>query len=145
MQKGWSFLSKRLSLVRFFPAFYAMDVLFVCDLYIARRLIRFASGDIGNANPNALLMAYIVYDTCHKIGMPECEVALVQLAKYLADSKKDNSAYIASQKARAYVKNHGELPVPLHFRNAPTKLMKDLDYGKGYEYDHDLENELPAA
>lgn len=108
-------------------------------LYICRRLIRFASEDIGNANPNALLLANMVYDTCHKIGMPECEVAIVQLAKYLADCKKDNSAYMASAKAKADVANYGELPVPLHFRNAPTDLMKDLGYGKGYEYDHDLE------
>ena len=109
-------------------------------LYICRRLIRFASEDIGNANPNALLLANTVYDTCHKIGMPECEVAIVQLAKYLADCKKDNSAYTASAKAKEDVARFGELPVPLHFRNAPTKLMKELDYGKGYEYDHDLEN-----
>jgi putative ATPase len=109
-------------------------------LYIARRLIRFASEDIGNVNPNALLLANMVYDTCHKIGMPECDVALVQLAQYLADSKKDNSAYIASSKAKEDVKRFGELPVPMHFRNAPTQLMKDLDYGKGYQYDHDLES-----
>lgn len=72
--------------------------------------------------------------------MPECEVAIVQIAKYLADSKKDNSAYIADAKAREDVKKYGELPVPFHLRNAPTTLMKDLEYGKGYEYDHDLEN-----
>lgn len=107
-------------------------------LYIARRLLRFASEDIGNANPNALLLANQVYETCHKLGMPECNTALVQLAQYLADSPKDNSAYVAVNEAKADIQKHGNLPVPLHFRNAPTKLMKDIGYGKGYEYDHDL-------
>lgn len=109
-------------------------------LYIARRLIRFASEDIGNKNPNALLLANIVYDTCHKIGMPECRVPLIQLAQYLAQSPKDNSAYIAEALVREDIRKYGNLPVPMHIRNAPTKLMKDLGYGKGYEYDHDLEN-----
>lgn len=109
-------------------------------LYIARRLVRFASEDIGNANPNALLLANIVYDTCHKLGMPECDTALVQLAKYLADSKKDNSAYVAAGLAKRDIKTYGNLPVPLHFRNAPTQLMKDLGYGKNYQYDHSLES-----
>jgi putative ATPase len=70
--------------------------------------------------------------------MPECDVALVQLAEYLANSKKSNAAYVAAGKAREDVQNFGNLPVPLHIRNAPTKLMKDLGYGAGYEYDHDL-------
>ncbi|WKZ30050.1 MAG: replication-associated recombination protein A [Candidatus Dojkabacteria bacterium] len=109
-------------------------------LYIARRLIRFASEDIGNKNPNALLLANIVYDTCHKIGMPECRVPLIQLTQYLAQSPKDNSAYIAEALVREDIQKYGNLPVPMHIRNAPTKLMKDLGYGKGYEYDHDLEN-----
>ncbi len=109
-------------------------------LYIARRLVRFASEDIGNANPNALLLANVVYDTCQKLGMPECDVALIQLAKYMADSPKDNSAYTASQMAKEDVHKYGNLPVPMHFRNAPTKLMKNIGYGKGYEYDHDLAN-----
>ena len=109
-------------------------------LYIARRLVRFASEDIGNANPNALLLANVVYDTCHKLGMPECDTALVQLAEYLANSPKNNKAYMASKKVKEDVKNFGNLPVPSHLRNAPTKLMKELDYGKGYEYDHDLPN-----
>lgn len=107
-------------------------------LYIARRLVRFASEDIGNANANALLLANVVYDTCAKLGMPECDVALVQLAEYLANSKKNNSAYVASAMAKADVEKYGNLPVPMHLRNAPTKLMKDLGYGKGYEYDPDL-------
>jgi putative ATPase len=109
-------------------------------LYIARRLLRFASEDIGNANPNALLLANQVYETCHKLGMPECDTALVQLAQYLADSPKDNSAYRAANEAKADVKKYGNLPVPLHFRNAPTQFMKDIGYGKGYEYDHNLDS-----
>lgn len=109
-------------------------------VYIARRLIRFASEDIGNANPNALLLANMVYDTCQKIGLPECKVALVQLAQYLANSKKDNTAYKALSRAEEDITKFGNLDVPLHLRNAPTKLMKDFGYGKGYEYDHDLKN-----
>jgi putative ATPase len=108
-------------------------------LYIARRLIRFASEDIGNANPNALLLANVVFDTCQKIGMPECGVALAQLADYLAKSPKNNSAYTSYAQAQEDVKRFGNLPVPLHFRNAPTQLMKEIGYGKGYQYDHDLE------
>lgn len=109
-------------------------------LYIARRLVRFASEDIGNAQPNALLLANVVFDTCKNLGMPECGVALVQLAEYLAKSPKSNSSYVAYQKAAEDVKKYGNLPVPLHFRNAPTKFMKEIGYGKGYEYDHDLSN-----
>jgi putative ATPase len=107
-------------------------------LYIARRLVRFASEDIGNANPNALLLANQVYATVQNIGMPECETALVQLAEFLAKSPKNNSAYNALNLAKADVQKFGSLPVPLHFRNAPTKLMKNLGYGKNYQYDHDL-------
>lgn len=109
-------------------------------LYVARRMIRFASEDIGNANPNALLLANVVYDTCAKIGMPECEVALVQLAEYLANSKKSNLAYRADKAINSDIEKYGNLDVPLHLRNAPTALMKDLNYGKGYEYDPDLPN-----
>jgi putative ATPase len=107
-------------------------------LYIARRLVRFASEDIGNANPNALLIANLTFDTCQKLGVPECDVALVQCAEYLANSKKDNSAYTAATQAKEDIKRFGNLSVPLHLRNAPTSLMKDLDYGKGYQYDHDV-------
>lgn len=107
-------------------------------LYIARRLVRFASEDIGNAQPNALLLANQVFDTCKNLGMPECGVALVQLVEYLAKAPKNNSAYVAYQQAEADVKKFGNLPVPLHIRNAPTKLMKDIGYSKGYEYDHDV-------
>jgi putative ATPase len=110
-------------------------------LYIARRLVRFAAEDIGNANPNALLLANQVYLACQNLGMPECGVHLVQLGEYLANSVKSNKAYTAYSKAKADVGKYGSLPVPMHFRNAPTKLMSELGYGKGYEYDHDLESQ----
>lgn len=109
-------------------------------LYIARRMIRFASEDIGNADPNALVLANNVYEACQKIGMPECEVFLIQLAIYLSKAPKDNSAYIAELSVKEDIERYGNLPVPLNIRNAETKLMKDLGYGKGYEYDHNLES-----
>jgi putative ATPase len=109
-------------------------------LYIARRLLRFASEDIGNAHPTAVVMANAVFDTCHKLGMPECEVALVQLCEYLANCKKSNRAYTAQKKARADIERYGNLEVPMHLRNAPTSLMKELGYGEWYEYDHDLDS-----
>ncbi len=109
-------------------------------LYVARRLLRFTSEDIGNADINAVILANTIYDTVAKLGMPECDVHLMQLAQYLAKAPKDNSAYILSQKTKEDVKKFGNLPVPLHLRNAPTSLMKNLNYGKGYEYDHDLKN-----
>ncbi|WKZ31221.1 MAG: replication-associated recombination protein A [Candidatus Dojkabacteria bacterium] len=107
-------------------------------LYIARRLLRFASEDIGNADPQALILANSVFEACQKLGMPECAVHLTQLGIYLANAPKDNSAYVASQLATEDVRVHGNLPVPLHIRNAPTKLMKQLGYSKGYVYDHDV-------
>ncbi|OGF18987.1 AAA family ATPase [Candidatus Falkowbacteria bacterium RIFCSPLOWO2_12_FULL_45_10] len=103
-------------------------------LYIARRLIRFASEDIGIANSLALPQAIAAYQACHYIGMPECSVNLAQAAVYMAKSKKSNELYVAYGKAAADVKQYGALPVPLHIRNAPTKLMKELNYGKGYKY-----------
>ena len=109
-------------------------------LYVARRLLRFASEDIGNADPNALILANNVYESCQKIGMPECEVFLIQLAIYLAKAPKDNTAYKVENLVKEDIEKYGNLPVPMHLRNAPTKLMKDLGYGKGYEYDHDLES-----
>jgi putative ATPase len=109
-------------------------------LYIARRLLRFASEDIGNADPQALILANTVYETCQKLGMPECSVALIQLSIYLSKAPKDNTAYIAEQKIKDDIDKYGNLPVPMHIRNAPTKLMENLGYGKGYEYDHNLEN-----
>ncbi|MFH1325974.1 MAG: replication-associated recombination protein A [Candidatus Falkowbacteria bacterium] len=103
-------------------------------LYIARRLIRFASEDIGIANSFALPQAIAAYNACHYIGMPECSVNLAQAVVYMAKSKKSNELYSAYGKAQADVKQSGNLPVPLHIRNAPTKLMKELNYGKSYKY-----------
>jgi putative ATPase len=108
-------------------------------LYVARRLIRFASEDIGIANSLALDQAVAAYQACHYIGMPECSVNLAQAVVYMAKSKKSNELYKAYGKAVADVKNHGNLPVPLHIRNAPTKLMKDLNYSKGYKYPPDFD------
>ena len=110
-------------------------------LYVARRLIRFASEDIGNADPEALQLALAVFDACDRVGMPECQIFLVQLAAYLAKAPKDNSAYLAETKALEDVKKYGNLPVPLKLRNAPTKLMKEIGYGKGYKYAHNFEPE----
>ena len=107
-------------------------------LYIARRMLRFASEDIGNAEPQAVILANSIYEACQKIGMPECEVFLIQLAIYLAKAPKNNSAYVVEGLVKQDIAEHGHLPVPMHIRNAPTKLMKDFGYGKGYEYDHDL-------
>jgi putative ATPase len=109
-------------------------------LYIARRLLRFASEDVGNADPNAIILANTIYETCQKLGMPECGVALIQLAIYLSNAPKDNSAYVAENLIKKDIEKYGNLPVPMHIRNAPTDLMKEKGYGKGYEYDHDLEN-----
>jgi putative ATPase len=108
--------------------------------FIARRLLILASEDIGNANPNALLLANACFDAVNKIGYPEANLILSQCATYLASSPKSNSATIAIGAAQAAVRSHGDLPVPLHIRNAPTKLMKNMDYGKGYQYSHNYEN-----
>ncbi|HMN32327.1 MAG TPA: replication-associated recombination protein A [Chitinophagaceae bacterium] len=104
--------------------------------FIARRMVIFASEDIGNANPNALLLANTTFDAVHKIGYPESRIILSQCAIYLATSIKSNSSYLAIDKAIAMVKSQGNLSVPLHIRNAPTQLMKELNYGKNYQYDH---------
>ncbi|MBD3238037.1 MAG: AAA family ATPase [Candidatus Moranbacteria bacterium] len=106
-------------------------------LYIARRLIRFASEDIGLANNTALLMAVSCYQACHFLGLPECDVILGQCVAYLAKSKKSVRVYQAVKRSRADIKKYGNLPVPLHIRNAPTRLMKDLNYGKDYKYSPD--------
>ena len=103
-------------------------------LYIARRLVRFASEDVGLADNHALVLTNNVYDACHKIGMPECSVHLTQGVIYLAKTKKSILVYEAYNKAKQDVLKLGNLPVPLHIRNAPTKLMKDLGYGKKYQY-----------
>lgn len=103
-------------------------------LYIARRLIRFASEDIGLANNSALMLATATYEACAKTGLPECGVNLAHCAIYLAKSPKNIVAYQAYERAKAEVERSGNLPVPLYLRNAPTKLMKELDYSKGYKY-----------
>jgi putative ATPase len=108
-------------------------------LYIARRLLRFASEDIGNSDPQALILANSVYEACQKIGMPECGIFLIQLAIYLSNATKDNTTYVAELDIKRDIQEYGNLPVPLHIRNAQTKLMKELGYSKGYEYDHNLD------
>ncbi len=105
--------------------------------FIARRLIILASEDIGNANPNALLLATSCFQAVTMIGMPESRIILSQTATYLASSPKSNAAYLAIGKAQKLVKKTGDLPVPLALRNAPTQLMKDSGYGKDYKYSHD--------
>ena len=108
--------------------------------FIARRLVISAAEDIGLANPNALLLANACFDTLHKIGWPEGRIVLAETTIYLATSPKSNSAYMSIDEAIALVNETGNLPVPLHLRNAPTKLMKELDYGKDYKYAHSYEN-----
>jgi len=106
-------------------------------LYIARRMVRFASEDIGNADPQALVIAMAAQQAFHFIGLPEGELALAQAAVYLATAPKSNALYTGYGKVKEVIKTKGYLPVPLHIRNAPTKLMKELDYGKDYKYAHD--------
>jgi putative ATPase len=108
-------------------------------IYLARRLTRMAVEDIGLADPRALAMAIEAWDTYDRLGSPEGELALAQLAIYLASCPKSNAAYVAFGEAREDVRAQGTQPVPLHLRNAPTKLMKSLGYGKDYAYDHDAE------
>jgi len=107
--------------------------------FIARRLLILSSEDVGLANPNAFLMAQNTFDAVHKIGMPESRIILSECTIYLATSPKSNSSYAAIDAAMAEVRESGHLPVPLHLRNAPTKLMKDLGYGKEYKYAHSYE------
>jgi putative ATPase len=107
-------------------------------LYIARRLIRFASEDVGNADPRALTVAVDAMQAFHFLGSPEGELALVQAAVYLATAPKSNALYAGYGQVRATIEKTGTLPVPLHIRNAPTKLMQSLEYGKGYRYAHDF-------
>ncbi len=108
--------------------------------FIARRLVISAAEDIGLANPNALLMANACFDALHKIGWPEGRILLAEATVYLASSAKSNSAYLSIDEALQVVNETGNIPVPLHLRNAPTKLMKELDYGKNYQYAHNFEN-----
>jgi putative ATPase len=113
-------------------------------LYIARRMIRFASEDIGNADPQALVVAIAAKDAAHFIGMPEGNNALAQAAIYLATAPKSNAVYTAYNDAAADAHREAAEPVPLHLRNAPTKLMKDLNYGRDYQYSHDQEDAIAA-
>lgn len=112
--------------------------------FIARRMLIFAAEDIGNANPNALLLATSAFQAVEMIGYPECRIILAQAATYLASSVKSNASYLAIGRAQALVRQTGDLPVPLHLRNAPTKLMKDLDYGSAYAYPHDFPGNFTA-
>jgi putative ATPase len=108
--------------------------------FIARRMLILASEDIGNANPNALLLANSCFQAIDVIGYPECRIILSQTAVYLATSVKSNASYMAIENALAETESSGDLAVPLHIRNAPTKLMKDIGYHKGYKYAHSFEN-----
>ena len=108
--------------------------------FIARRMLIFASEDVGNANPNALLLATSTFQAVSMIGYPESRIILSQCAVYLATSVKSNASYMAIGDALSAVKQHGDQPVPLHLRNAPTKLMKNMNYGKDYKYAHSYEN-----
>jgi putative ATPase len=110
--------------------------------FIARRLIIAASEDIGMANPTALIMANSCFESIDKIGWPECRIVLAQCAIYLSLSPKSNSSYLAINKAQSVVSELGDLSVPLHLRNAPSTLMKELNYGENYSYSHDNENDL---
>lgn len=112
--------------------------------FIARRLVILASEDIGNANPNALLLATNCFEAVKIIGYPEARIILAQCVTYLASSPKSNASYLAINQAQALVKETGNLSVPLHLRNAPTKLMKDLNYGKAYKYSHDFPGNFVA-
>lgn len=111
-------------------------------LYIARRLVRFASEDIGMADSHALQVAVAAYQACHFLGLPECDIHLTHAVVYLAMAPKSNALYVACEECKADIRNMRAEPVPLQLRNAPTNLMKNLNYGKGYEYAHDTEEKL---
>ena len=113
--------------------------------YMARRLIRMASEDIGLADPRALRLALDAAEVYERLGSPEGELALAECVVYLAVAPKSNAVYKAFNEAKAYIKRDGTRPVPMHLRNAPTKLMKELDYGKGYRYAHDEEGGFAAG
>ncbi|MFN2314148.1 MAG: replication-associated recombination protein A, partial [Bacteroidales bacterium] len=112
--------------------------------FIARRMVILAAEDIGLANPNALLLAQACFNAVSLVGWPESRIILSETTIYLATSPKSNASYMAIENAIAAVHQHGHLPVPLHLRNAPTKLMKDLGYHKGYRYAHDFEDNFVA-
>ena len=103
-------------------------------------MVILASEDIGNANPTAIVLANSCFEAVNKIGYPEARIILAQCATYLAASHKSNASYMAIETALSLVRSKGDLPVPLHIRNAPTKLMKNLDYGKNYKYSHSYDN-----
>ncbi|MFH0927944.1 MAG: replication-associated recombination protein A [bacterium] len=109
-------------------------------LYVARRLVRFASEDVGLADPQALILAVATYQACHFLGLPECELALAELAAYLAKAPKSNQLYTAYGQVKNDIQNLPAEPVPLHLRNAPTKMMSELGYGKGYKYTPDFKS-----
>ena len=113
--------------------------------YIARRLIRMANEDIGLADPRALRLALDASEVYERLGSPEGELALAQCVVYLAVAAKSNAVYKAFNEAKAFVKKDGTRPVPMHLRNAPTRLMQQLDYGKGYRYAHDEEDGFAAG
>ena len=109
-------------------------------LFVARRMVIFASEDISNADPHAVQVAISCKDSFEFVGMPEGWIPLAQCATYLATAPKSNASYSAYKKAKSAIDEHGPLPTPLHIRNAPTKLMKEIGYGKDYKYAHDYEN-----
>ena len=111
-------------------------------LFIARRMVIFAAEDIGNADPQALQVAVAAKDAVHFVGLPEGRIPMAQAVTYLASAPKSNASYKAMLAAAQDVKERGALPVPLHLRNAPTGLMQDLGYGKGYQYAHDFEDHI---
>ena len=111
-------------------------------LYIARRLVRFASEDVGLADPNALPMAVAVYQACHFLGMPECDVHLTHAVVYLSMAPKSNALYVACEHGKKDIRERPAEPVPLQIRNAPTRLMQEADYGKGYQYAHDTAEKI---
>ena len=113
--------------------------------YMARRLIRMAAEDIGLADPRALRLALDAAEVYERLGSPEGELALAECVVYLAVAPKSNAVYKAFNEMKAFVKKDGTRPVPMHLRNAPTKLMKELDYGKGYRYAHDEEGGFAAG
>ena len=113
-------------------------------LYVARRIVRFASEDVGLADPHALEIAVAAYQACHFIGMPECSVNLTEAVIYMSIAPKSNAMEIAYNMAKQDAINQISEPVPLHIRNAPTKLMRELDYGKGYQYAHDTAEKLTS-
>jgi putative ATPase len=113
-------------------------------MFIVRRMVIFAAEDVGNADPRALQVAVAAKDALHFVGLPEGRIPLAQAVTYLATAPKSNASYKAMLAAAADVKQHGPLPVPLHVRNAPTKLMKDLGYGRDYKYAHNYDGHVVA-